>query len=78
MKITNQLKHDKIILSAKNKLNTIGAFIYKGFIDSYINHGKFASVNVLREYNGMEKETKNPKNTVNIPYKSNGSPLCQL
>ena len=70
-------KHDKIALLAKAKLDTIKVFISKSLVDSYINHDEFVSVNnVLREYNEMNKEIKNPKNAVwNI---SNGTLLCQL
>ena len=35
------------------------------FIDSYINHDKFVPVNnVLKEYNKMKEETKNPKTSM--------------
>ena len=55
-------KHDKIILLGKDKLNTIEVLISKALIDSYINHDGFVSVNnVLREYNEMKEEIKNPK-----------------
>ena len=43
-------KHDKIMLVANAKLNTI-------LFDSYISHDKFVSVNyVLREYNETNEE----------------------
>ena len=39
--------------------------ISKALIHSYINHEEFASVNnVLRQYNEMKEEIKNPKNAV--------------
>ena len=58
-------KHDKIVLLAKTKLNTIEVLISKVSIASYINHHEFVSVNnVLREYNEVKEEIKNPKNTV--------------
>ena len=58
-------KHDKIVLLAKTKLNTIEVLISKVLIASYINHHEFVSVNnVLREYNEVKEEIKNPKNTV--------------
>ena len=39
--------------------------ISKAVIDSYINHNEFISVNdVLREYNEMKIEIKNPENAV--------------
>ena len=37
-------KHDKIVLLAKTKLNTIKFSTSKVLIDSYINHDKFVSV----------------------------------
>ena len=37
-------KHDKIVLLAKTKVNTIGVLIYKILINSYISHDKFVSV----------------------------------
>ena len=50
-------KHDKIVLSGKDKLNTIEVLIYKALIDSYISHDEFVSENnKLRKYN--EKEEK--------------------
>ena len=53
------------MLLAKTKLNTIKVLISKRFIESYINHDKFVSVNnMLREYNEMKKEIKNHKNAV--------------
>ena len=45
----------------KTKLNSIEVLIFKALIDSYINHDKFISVNnVLRGYNEMKEEIKNP------------------
>ena len=44
-------KHDKIVLLAKTKLDTIEVLIYKVLVDFYISHDKFFSENnVLREY----------------------------
>ena len=55
------------------------ALISKGLSNSYINHDKFVSVNnLLREYNEMKEEIKNPKYVVEHTYKNNGSILCQL
>ena len=43
-------KHNKIVLLAKTKLNTLEALISKAFSDSYINYENFFSINiVLRE-----------------------------
>ena len=39
--------------------------ISKGLIDSYVKHEEFVLVkNVLREYNEMKEEFKNPENAV--------------
>ena len=49
----------------QQKPNTIKVLISKGLIYLYNNHDEFASVNnMLREYNEMKKEIKNPKNAV--------------
>ena len=48
-------ENDKIMLSGKDKLNTIEVTIFKALIDSYIIQGKFVSVNnLLRDYNGIK------------------------
>ena len=58
-------KHDKIVLLAKTKLDTIEVFISKALIYSYINHQEFVSVNkVLREYSEMKESIKNPQTAV--------------
>ena len=50
------------MLLGKDKSNTIEVQISKTLIDSYISHGEFVSVNnVLREYNEMKEEKKNPE-----------------
>ena len=60
-------KHDKIPLLRKDKLNTTEVLISKVFIDSYICHNKFVSVNnVLREYNEMKEEIKNLEEIRNL------------
>ena len=47
------------------KLDTIELLIYKSLIDSYISHVEFVLVNnVLREYNEMKEEIKNPEISV--------------
>ena len=49
----------------KDNLNIIEALISKALIDSYISHDEIASVNnVLREYNEMKEEIKNPETSV--------------
>ena len=55
-------KHYKIVLLGKDKLNTTEVLISKSLIDSYISHDEFVSVkNVVREFNDMKKEIKNPE-----------------
>ena len=47
----------------KAKLDTIEILISKALIDQYIGHDKFVSINsVLKEYNEMKEEIKNPQN----------------
>ena len=58
-------KNGRIVLLGKVKLNTSEVRISKALIDSYISHDEFFSVNnVLREYNEMKKEIKNPETSV--------------
>ena len=55
--ITKKKKHDKIVLLGKRQVKQI--------IDSYISHEEFVSANnVLREYNEMKREIKNPENSM--------------
>ena len=55
-------KHDKVVLLAKSKLNTIEDLISKTLIDSNINHDKFVIINiVLKEYDNRKEEIKNLK-----------------
>ena len=61
----NKKKHDKIVLFGKTKLDTIEVLISKAFINSYVSRDKFFSINnVLREYNEMKEEIKNPETYV--------------
>ena len=54
-----------MVLLGKGKLNTTEILISKALIGSYITHNKLASVNnVLRQYNKMEEEIKNPEISV--------------
>ena len=47
-------KHDKIVLLAKAKLNTIGLFISKALNDDNIGHDDFVLINnALKENNDM-------------------------
>ena len=42
-------KHDKIVLLAKSKLNSIEVLISKALIDSVISHDEFALINNVRK-----------------------------
>ena len=53
-------KHDKILMSAKSKLNSIDALISQALIDVDINHEEF--VTILREKDRYEKMKENLKN----------------
>ena len=53
------------MLLRKDNLNTIAVLIFEALIDSYIGYDEFVSVNnVLRGFNEMREETKNPKTSV--------------
>ena len=55
-------KHDKIVLLAKSKLNSIEVLISKTLIDSNLSHNEFVLINnVLKEYDKMKEEIKNLK-----------------
>ena len=52
-------KHDKIVLLAKSKLNSIEVLISKDLVDSNISHDKFVLMNnVLKKYHDMKEEIK--------------------
>ena len=53
------MKHDKIALQAKSKLNSIEVFISKALIDSNIIHDKFVLNNALKEFYDIKEEIKN-------------------
>ena len=58
-------KRDKIVFLTETKLNTIEFSISKALIDSYINHDKFFYLNnMLRGYNEIKDEFKNPENAL--------------
>ena len=60
--IIKKKKHDKIVLLAKSKLNSIEVLISKALIDSVSSHNQFVLINnVPKEYDDM-KEIKNLKN----------------
>ena len=55
--IIKKKKHDKIVLLAKSKLNSLEVLISKALIDSVISHDEFVLINnVLREYNEMKED----------------------
>ena len=55
-------KHDKIVLLAKSKLNSIEVLISKALIDSNISHDELVLTNnVLKEYDDIKQELKNLK-----------------
>ena len=52
-------KHDKIVLLAKSKLNSIEVLISKALIDSNISHDEFVLINnVLKKFYDMNEEVK--------------------
>ena len=56
-------KHDKIVLLAKSKLNSMEVLISKSLIDSNISHDEFVLINnVLKEFYDMKAEIKNSNN----------------
>ena len=53
-------KHDKMVLLAKGKLNSIEVLIYKALIDSNTSHDEFLLINtLLKEYDDIKKGKKN-------------------
>ena len=53
-------KHDKIVLLAKSKLNSIEVLISKALIDSVISHDEFVLINnVLKGHDKMKAKIKN-------------------
>ena len=54
--------HDKIVMLAKSKLNSIEVLISKALIDSNISHNEFVLINnVLKELYGMKEQIKSFK-----------------
>ena len=52
-------KHDKIVLLAKSKFNSIKVLISKTLTDSYIIHDEFALINdTLKEYDDVKRNQK--------------------
>ena len=54
-------RHDKKVLLAKSKLNSIEVLISKALIDSVISGHEFVLINVLKRYNKMKEKIKNLK-----------------
>ena len=55
-------RHDKMILLAKSKINSIEVLISEALINSIISHDEFVLTNnILKEYNKMKDEIKNLK-----------------
>ena len=55
-------KHNKIVLLAKSKLDSIEVLISKALIDSNISRDEFTLINnVLKEYDKMKEEVGNLK-----------------
>ena len=52
-------QHDKILLIAKSKLNSIEVLISMALTESVISLDEFVLINVLQEYNEMKDEIKN-------------------
>ena len=56
-------KHDKTVLLAKSKLNSIEILISKALIDSNISHDEFVLINnVLKEFYDTKEEINNSNN----------------
>ena len=58
-------KHNKIIVLAKNKLNTIDTLLSNALNDSKISHEEFS--NIITENNTYENIKENIKNTIEPP-----------
>ena len=56
------MKHDKILLLPKSKLNSIDVLISKTLIDSNNSHNEFVLItNVIKEYDDIKEEIKGLK-----------------
>ena len=61
--INKKKKHDKIVLIAKSKLNSIEVLISKALIDSSVYHDEFVLINyVLKEFYYMKEKIKSSSN----------------
>ena len=65
--IIKKKKHDKTVLLAKSKLNSIEVLISKALIDSVISDDEFVLINtVLKKYSKMKEGIKNLKTQSNL------------
>ena len=63
-------KYEKVVLSAKVKLNSIEVLISKALINLVISHEDFILINLaLKKYNEMKEEIKSLKTYINISLK---------
>ena len=61
--INKKKKHDKIVLIAKSKLNSIEVLISKALIDSSVYHDELVLINyVLKEFYYMKEKIKSSSN----------------
>ena len=68
--ITKKKKYEKVVLSAKVKLNSIEVLISKALINLVISHEDFILINLaLKKYNEMKEEIKSLKTYINISLK---------
>ena len=62
MIMKNKNKHNKTVLLAKPKLNSMEVLISKALIDSFISHDEFVLINnVLKDCNEIKEEINNLK-----------------
>ena len=55
----NNIKHDKVVLFSKSKLNNIEVLISKALINSNISHDEFVLANnVIKEYGKIKAHSK--------------------
>ena len=55
-------KHDKLVFSARTKLNGTEVLVFRVLVDWYISHNEFAFVNnVSKKYDDMQETIKNLK-----------------
>ena len=68
LKVTrNKTKnHNKIVMLAKSKLNSIETLMFKALIDFYISHEEFKTiVNEKEKYEQMKESARNIKMVMN-------------